>query len=239
MYTLEKWQCASNNSMFLAPSRLHSLDFNEDEILKIIRVLNILNARGHDDISNRIIKMCDKSLLKRLILLSENSTKSSCYPDICKRISIIPVHKKSDKEIVKNYRPISLLPIFGKIFEKIIFNKIYNFLLEERLLNSYRSGFRSSGSCINQLLSVTHKIFEAFDCNPPLEVRSVFLDILKAFDKVWHKGFLYNFRSVGIPGKLCNLLENYRAGEMDFKEEGTWRTEKYCQPPRLAGKKNF
>ena len=60
-----------------------------------------------------------------------NSIKSSCYPDIWKKANIIPVHKKNHKQLVENYRPVSLLPIFGNIFEKIIFNRIYNFLLEE------------------------------------------------------------------------------------------------------------
>ena len=91
--------------------------------------------------------------------------------------------------MVENYRPISLLPIFGEIFEKIILNRIYNVLLEEDLLNPSQSGFRPSDSCINQLLAITREIFEIFDCNPPLEVRSGFLDISKAFDKVWHKDF--------------------------------------------------
>ena len=68
-----------------------------------------------------MIKICDKSLLKPLIFLFQNSTKLSYYLDIWKRSNIIPVHKKNDKQLVENYRPISLLPIFGKIFEKIIF----------------------------------------------------------------------------------------------------------------------
>ena len=147
------------NQMFLTQSRLNSINFNEDEILKIIRPLNINKAHGHDSISIRLINICDKYLLKPLTLLFENSSKSSCYPDIWKRSNIIPVHKKKDKQLVNNYRPISLLPIFGKIFEKIIFNKIYNFLLEEKLLNPNQSIFRPSGSCINQLLSITHEIF--------------------------------------------------------------------------------
>ena len=200
------------NQMFLTQSRLDSIIFNENEILKIVRALNINKAHGYDDISIRMIKICDKSLLKPLIILFENSTKSSCYPDIWKRSNIIPVHKKNDKQLVNNYRPISLLPIFGKIFEKIIFNKIYNFLLEENLLNPSQSGFRPADSCINQLLAITHEIFEAFDCNPTLEVRSVFLDISKAFDKVWHEGLLYKLKSMGISGELYNLLENYLSG---------------------------
>ena len=119
------------------------------------------------------------------------------------------MHKKNDKQLVKNYRPISLLPIFGKIFEKIIFNKIYHFLLEERLLNPNQSGFHPSESCVSQLLAITHEIFEAFDYNPTLEVRSVFLNISKAFDKVGHEDSLFKFRSIGISDELYNLLANY------------------------------
>ena len=91
MYT---YNVLTENQMFLTQSRLNSINFNEDEILKIIKALNIHKAHGHDDISIRMIKICDKSLLKQLILLFEISTKSSCYPDIWKRSNIIPVHKK-------------------------------------------------------------------------------------------------------------------------------------------------
>ena len=151
-----------------------------------------------------------------LTISFKNSTKSSYYWDIWKRSIIIPVHKKNDKQLVTNYQPISLLPIFGRIFEKIIFNRIYNFLLEEKLLKPNQSGFRSSDSCVNQLLVITWswsiEIFEVFDCNPPVKVRFVFLDISKAFEKVWHKGLLYKLKSVGISGELYNLLENYLSG---------------------------
>ena len=85
-------------------------------------------------------------------------------------------------------------------------------MLEETLLNPNQSGFRPSDSCINQLLAITHEIFEAFDCNPTLEVRSVFLDISKAFDKLWHEGLLFKLRSMGISGELYNLLGNYLSG---------------------------
>ena len=64
----------------------------------------------------KMIKICDKSLLQPLILLFHNSVKSSCYPDIWKRFNIITVHKKSDKQLVGNYRLISILPMFVKIF---------------------------------------------------------------------------------------------------------------------------
>ena len=106
-----------------------------------------------------MIKICNKSLLKPLTLLFEYSIKKSCYPNIWKRSNIVPVHKKNDKQLVTNYQTISLLPILGKIFEKIIFNRIYNFLLEENLLNPNQPGFRPSDSCVNQLIAITHEIF--------------------------------------------------------------------------------
>ena len=101
--------------------------------------------------------------------------KSSYYPDIWSRSNIVSVQKKNDKHLVKNYQLISLLPIFGKMFEKIIFTRMDNVLLEDELLNANKSGFRPSGSSVNQLVAIiTHKIFEVFDRNPSLEVRSVF-----------------------------------------------------------------
>ena len=156
------------NQLSMTQAMLRSLDFSEGEILTIIRALNMNKAHGHNDISSRMIKICDESLLKPLLILFKNSLKLSCYPDIWKKSNIISAHKKNDKQLLNNYRPISLLPIFGKIFEKIIFNRIYDFLLKEELLNPNQSGLHPSDSCINQLLAITHEIFESFDCNPPL-----------------------------------------------------------------------
>ena len=111
---------------------------------------------------------------------------------------------------MNNDRPVSLVPVFGKIFEKLlIFNEIYSFLDREKLLNTNQSGFRPFDSCVNQLLTITHEIFSSFDCNPSLEVRSIFLDISKAFDKVWHEGLLYKLKSFGISENLLNLIKHY------------------------------
>ena len=118
------------NQLFVTRARLGSLDFNEGQILKTKWALNINKARGHDDNSIRMIKICDKSLLKPLFILFKNSLTLSYYPDIWKKSNIIPAHKKNDKQLVNNYRPISLLPILVKIFEQISFNRIYDFLLK-------------------------------------------------------------------------------------------------------------
>ena len=103
----------------------------------------------------------------------------------------------------------SLLPICGKIFEKLIFNALYSFFEDYKLLNPCQPGFKKNDSCINQLVSITHEIYSAFDCNPSLEVRGVFLDLSKAFDKVWHDGLIYKLKSLGISGSLLKLIQNY------------------------------
>ena len=102
---------------FLTQEKLCSLDFSNNEILKLIRSLNVHKAHGYDDISIRMIRICDKSLIKPLIFfcLILNSIKLSHYPDIWKKCNIIPAHKKNDKQVLQNYRPISLLPIIGKL----------------------------------------------------------------------------------------------------------------------------
>ena len=84
---------------------------------------------------------------------------------------------------------------------------MFNFFIENKLISSNQSGFKPGDSCINQLLSITHEIYESFDVG--LEVRSVFLDISKAFDKVWHDGIIYKLTQNGISGNLLNLLEDF------------------------------
>ena len=72
-----------------------------------------------------------------------------------------------------------------------------------------QSGFRPKDSCVYQLIEITHNIFSSFDCNPTLETRAVFLDISKAFDKVWHRGLIHKLDSIGISGNLLNLMESF------------------------------
>ena len=120
----------------------------------------------------------------------------------------MPVHKKNEKNLKRNYRPISLLPIFGKILEKLVYDSLYTHLVSCELLNPNQSGFRPGDSTINQLISITHTIFKAFDCNPPLDVRSVYLDLSKAFDRVWHDGLIYKLKRCGVSGQLLSLVES-------------------------------
>ena len=91
----------------------------------IIRSLNEDKAHGHDNISIRITKIFDTVIVEPLSIIFNNCINQSMFPDIWKRSNICPIHKKGDEQIINNYRPVSLLPICGKIFERIIFNSLY------------------------------------------------------------------------------------------------------------------
>ena len=178
-------------------ARLTSIKF-DNNIFKIIRSLNVNKAHGYEGISVRMMEMCDESLIQTLSLIFRGCIDTGVYPDTWKKSNIVPVHKKGDKQIVNNYRPVSLLPICSKILEKIIFDSIMRFLNENKLLSDAQSGFRPSDSCEYQLLSIVHDIYKSFDCNPPLEVREIFFDISKAFGRVWHDGLIYKIKSFRI-----------------------------------------
>ena len=102
-----------------------------------------------------------------------------------------------------------LLPMFGKMFERVIYNSLFNYFQSNRLFTPSQSGFLPGDLCIAQLLSIIHEIQTAFDENPTVDVRGVFLDISKAFDKVWHDGIIFKLKAYGAEGELLSLLKNY------------------------------
>ena len=196
-------------SLSLCQSSLFSIECNADDVLKLIRLLNPNKSHGHDNISVKMLKLCDTSIVKPLLIIFNNCLKEGVFPLLWKKANIIPIHKKRSKNDLNNYRPISLLPICGKLLEKIIYNSLYSFMEKNNLLSVNQSGFRAGDSCTNQLLSITHDIFHSFDANPSLEVRGVFLDMSKAFDRVWHDGLLYKLKCNGIQGNVYNLLSSF------------------------------
>ena len=98
--------------------------------------------------------------------------------------------KRAEKSTRTTYRPILLLPICGKIFEKVIFRAIYKHLIDNQLLTPDQSGFHPGDSTIKQLLYITHRIYAPFEEFPSREARAVFLDISKAFDKIWYDSLI-------------------------------------------------
>ena len=156
-----------------------------------------------------MIKFSDVALVNPLKIIFTNCLRRGRFPKIWKYANVVPVHKKNEKNVKGNYRPISLLPIFGKILEKLVYDSLYSHLVSHDLLNPNQSGFRPGDSTVNQLISITHSIFKAFDCNPPLDVRSVYLDISKAFDRVWHDGLIFKLKRCGVSGQLLSLLQSF------------------------------
>ena len=198
---------------FATNLRINNIPLDEAKILALIRALTINKAHGWDNISVQMIKICDESLVKPLMKVYQNSLDSCIFPSKWKKANVVPVYKnKGDKCVVKNYRPVSLLPIFGKIFEKCIFDSVYTYFENNNLFTNSQSGFRKGDSCVSQLLSITHDILVGFDANPPLDTRGIFLDISKAFDRVWHDGLIFKLKSYGVSGSLLLLIQNFLSG---------------------------
>ena len=174
-------------------NRLSTVNFSIDDIAKIIQNLDPNKAHGHGKISIRVLfQLCGNSICKPLELIFQQTMESGSFPSEWKKGNVVPIHKKDDKQCLKNYRPISLLPICGKIFEKLIFNEMFKFFIENELISPNQSGFKPGDSCINQLLAITHETYKSFDDG--FEVTGVFLDTSKAFDKVWYGGLIFKLK---------------------------------------------
>ena len=141
-------------------------------------------------------------------LIFEASLQGGELPDYWKKVKAVLVHKRENKNLVKNCKPISLLPIFGKISEKMIFKDLFNYFHKNELFTRCQSCLLPDDFCISQLLPIVHNINSSFDCDPQQDVRGIFLDISKGFDKVWHEWLLFKLKIYGIKGELLNL-RNY------------------------------
>ena len=153
-----------------------------------------------------MIQLYGKEIILPLQLLFKSILEEGIFPDDWKKSNVVPVHKTKSTNLIKNYRPISLLPIFSKIFEQLIFNSLFNYFMQNKLFTECQSGFIPGDSCVAQLLSITHEIYKSFDCNPPADTRGIFLDISEVFDKVWHEGLIFKLKTYGIDDDLLKLL---------------------------------
>ena len=120
--------------------------FDNDKLLKIIQSLDANKAHGYDSISIRMLNLSSPSITKLLFVIFQNCLKSSIFTDDCKKGNNVLVHKKDSKQLVNNYRPMSLLPICSKTFDKLLFDSIFSFMIQSNLFNSCQSGFRPNDS---------------------------------------------------------------------------------------------
>ena len=139
------------NQTYVTDNKLSSLQFEDNDIIKIKEVsFDTSKAHGHDDASIRMLKTCNSAIKKPLSIIFRNYISESTLPDIWKKrkkSNICPIHKQGDKQ--DNYKPVSLLPICGKGFEKLISNSLYEYLGEHKILSADQSGFRANDSYVN------------------------------------------------------------------------------------------
>ena len=126
-----------------------------------------------------MLKLCGESIYKPLNLICKPCLETGQFPSKWKKLMLSQFLK-----ILKKYRPTSLLPITGKVFQRLLYNKMLEFFIKNYSISQNQHGFKPSNSCINQQLFVTHEICKSF--NASLDLRAMFLNISKAFDKVWH-----------------------------------------------------
>ena len=102
-----------------------------------------------------MLKICEKLTCRSLELIFNDCLANGIFPSDWKKGTIVPVHKRNDNEHLNNYQSISLLPVWSKIFEQLIFNEMFGFFIKNDLISQHQSGFKPGDSCINQLLSIT------------------------------------------------------------------------------------
>ena len=151
--------------------KLSDIVLNSKETGKVISGLDPNKAHGHNMISICMLKMCGESIRKALEYIFRVSLNDERFPSEWKKTNVVPIHKKDDKQILKNYRPVSLLPICAKIFERIIYDRIFEYLIENNLVTENKN--ESGDPCINQLLSIAYDIYKSLDDG---FLKCVFLD---------------------------------------------------------------
>ena len=186
---------------------LETLAIPEKDVLDLLNAMNQKKASGPDLISQEMLKLAGDAIAPSLTMLFNHCLNKSYFPKIWKRANVIPLHKKDEKDIINNYRPISLLSCVGKLFERAVFKYVYNFLRDTGAISLKQSGFKPGDSTVYQLAHLYHIFTEALDKQK--DIRVVFCDISKAFDRVWHPGLLSKLSRIGITGKLLDWFKNY------------------------------
>ena len=192
----------------LPPYSLENIIITEQDVKDQLHALKTSKPGGPDEISPKLIKSIGSSLIKPLMLLFNKSISLGQVPSNWKMSNISAIFKgKGETSDATNYRPISITSCIGKMLEKIIFKYLYNYLEANHVITNFQSGFRPKDSTVNQLLEIYHTIVENLDKGK--EIKFIFCDISKAFDKVWHDGLLFKLRKYGITSNLLTWFKSY------------------------------
>lgn len=205
-----KTQINENNSIVLIPNHINTLfitPITPIDVYKVIINLKNTNSVGYDDINTKILKLCAGELSLPLSHIINLSFTSGVFPSDLKLTVIKPIHKKGDKSSLNNYRPIALIPIISKIFEKFMSDKIYTFLTKYNLLNSEQFGFRKNSNTTLACLKLNKSIIEAL--NAKFAIIGIFLDMTKAFDLVCHETLIRKLERYGLRGPVLQWIASY------------------------------
>ena len=198
---------STRESIFFLPT-------NENEIIEVVKQLRNTSSAGHDDISVTFLKKIIYAIATPLSIIFNLSITTGIVPNSLKLAKVTPVHKKGDKHSVQNYRPISLLPAFSKILERIIYNRLYKHLLQNNILAKEQFGFRPLYSTEMALLCTLEQILTSLDNKET--VMAIFIDLSKAFDSLDHNVLLYKLEHYGIRGVPLHWFKNYLSDRKQF-----------------------
>ena len=170
----------------LTRNKVSDIVCSPQKVMNILKSLDVTKATGPDKISNSILKHCASTLCHPLSEIFNLGFSSGTFPIKWKEAHVQPIPKIGKSTNKNDYRPISLLSNISKVMEKIITKRLQEFFNNNKILNTRNSGFKKGDSAVYRLLELTHDIYQGMeDCK---HTCTVFLDISKAFDRVWHAG---------------------------------------------------
>jgi hypothetical protein len=187
---------------------------SENEILKIIDKFDYKKGPGHDGINNLIIKKIAKEVCAPLATIFNLSISNGIVPTDLKLAKVVPIYKKGDPELYSNYRPVSMLPCFSKILERLVFNRCLSFIDKYKILNDRQFGFRKGYSTEMAIIDLVDKIYNAVDLNET--TLSIYLDLSKAFDTINHDILLYKLEHYGFRGITLKWFNNYLSDRQQY-----------------------
>ena len=195
-----------DNNFFFSP-------ISTDDVDRIINAFE--NKSTHiSSYSVRILKFISTLISPILKELINKSLYEGKFPKFCKIARVVPVFKSGSASSVCNYRPISILPLFSKIFEKIVHKQLSDFLSTNNLLNPNQFGFRKNRSTADAIADMTQNIYDSLDRGDT--VISFFLDFSKAFDTVNHGILLQKLQLYGIRNTALNWFHSYLSGRLQY-----------------------